>query len=430
MKKLAVAIPTYNRPAVIEEFIKDFLSRYQKYEIDVYIYDSSEGEETKDIVDRYLSENENLYYEWVDFSIHSNRKVYNIYRYFQKQNYKYLWICGDAGRYAQDTIEKIYDYLEYNYDIIILNQRDIESVGTREFTDANELFLNCAWHMTMYGVTIVNLKTLLKDTDWDYMIKRYMIPERINHSHVALYFEQLLKRKTFSAFHFVVPHDKFTLSPLKKGTGWHNEVFPVWITYWQSMIYALPQYYKKKEIVIKKHGVYSTIFGVQYMCRLRYENIYNGKEFLKYINEWKKVSDTDIMILFLIAIMPLKWVKRYAEKICIDLFKRKIIEFVKNYQKIYIYGCGKIANQYAGYLESENIEYEGFFVTKPEGNPLKFHNHDVISYKQEYIKEKDICILMGVNSGNYAQILEKYPELRNERCLFFTEGMLVKKIKD
>ena len=95
--KLAVCIPTYNRPEVIEEFIQTCARQYLQHQFDIFIYDSSEDIQTEEVVKEYKKQFSNLYYTKVAPEIHSNMKVYNIFREFgHSLKYDYLWVCSDS----------------------------------------------------------------------------------------------------------------------------------------------------------------------------------------------------------------------------------------------------------------------------------------------------------------------------------------------
>ena len=78
--KLAICIPTYNRPEVIQELVEKIAPRYWQYGFDLYIYDSSENEQTEMVVQTWINKYTKLHYVKVDSKIHSNLKVYNIFK--------------------------------------------------------------------------------------------------------------------------------------------------------------------------------------------------------------------------------------------------------------------------------------------------------------------------------------------------------------
>ena len=81
---------------------------------------------------------------------------------------------------------------------------------------------------------------MLTDVDWDELTRKYGIPECINHSHVAFYFEKLSRFEGWKAFHLSLSAEDLHSSVLKKSPGWRDETFYVWCHCWPAMISKLP----------------------------------------------------------------------------------------------------------------------------------------------------------------------------------------------
>ena len=272
--KLAMCIPTYNRPEVIQELVEKIAPRYWQYGFDLYIYDSSENTQTEQIVQTWIDRCEKLHYVKIDSKIHSNLKVYNIFKEFgEALEYDYLWVCTDAISWSDHVLDSIGKCMQQGYDIVIPNYRDMENLGDREYTDENALFLDCAWHMTLYGSTILKVSTMLQKVNWDELIEKYMVPECINHSHVAFYFEKIKKLDHWRAIHLSFSDKDMILSRLRRVSGWRKETFYVWCYCWPTMINKLPDTYKNKKEVIKKHGINSQILSYWNLKDLRKENV-------------------------------------------------------------------------------------------------------------------------------------------------------------
>jgi cellulose synthase/poly-beta-1,6-N-acetylglucosamine synthase-like glycosyltransferase len=60
---VALCYLTHNHPDVIQEVFENALDEYKSHGIDVFIYDDSDDDKTKDIVSAYMEKGyENLYY--------------------------------------------------------------------------------------------------------------------------------------------------------------------------------------------------------------------------------------------------------------------------------------------------------------------------------------------------------------------------------
>lgn len=421
MDKIAICIPTYSRPDILQELIEKSFTMYQKYEIDVYIFDSSKDTETERVVEKYKGIYSNLSYIRVDPSVHSNMKVYKIYQHFQRNAlYEYIWICSDSIRWSERVIKNVCQNLDKEYDLIVVNPRDVENVGTRVYSDKNEFFLDCAWHMTQYGVSIVKLETLFKNADWEYLTAKYIIPERINHSHVALYFEQLLMLDSFKVLHVSVKPNDFSSSSLKGKSDWHPHIFFVWCKCWSSMIEALPDCYHNKEEVMKKHGVNSGIMGMDNLVILRDENIYSLKVYKQYRLEIEKTTDVHPVLLFMIALMPRHFCTVLSKKVKYERkMKKELNRFCRGFKDIYIYGHGRKGVNFAEYLKEIGVIYKGFLVSVlSEDEKRIFREYSVQKYSESFLEDKSTAILLALNKENTAEVLINHPELVNSKQVF------------
>ena len=130
MNRLAICVPTYNRSEMIDEMLIRCAKLYQKKEIDVYFYDSSEDEKTKQIINHYGLIYKNLYYRKLPSTTHSNIKVLNIYEEFAKEKkYDYLSICPDYMQFSLAGINIMERECEKGFELCVLNFHDVEHIG-------------------------------------------------------------------------------------------------------------------------------------------------------------------------------------------------------------------------------------------------------------------------------------------------------------
>lgn len=420
----AICIPTYNRPDVIREFIETAAERYMQYGFDIYIYDSSEGCQTERIVAGWKKQYKNLYYVRVASTVHSNIKVYNIFQEFGRtEKYEYLWVCSDSIRWTQRVLDAVAEAAQQGYDLIIPNYRDVEKVGDKEYTDRNELFLYCAWHMTLYGAVILRVSTMLQDVDWELLVEKYAVPECINHSHVAFYFEKLSRMQRWKAIHLSFPKSALIASGLKKYSGWQEETLFVWCHCWPEMIMRLPEEYRNKDKVIKKSGVNSGILSYDNLKILREQNILTKESYCLYKYDWHKLTDVPVInIWFLCLISPQnvkyldKNLRRYHRKE--RVLKRKIEKFCRRFERIYIYGAGKKACRYTEYINAMGREFEGYLITNPLDNMKVLNEHRVIAYTPDLLKNNETGILLALNEANAREVVTGCLKSVDKKLLF------------
>lgn len=421
--KLAVCIPTYNRPEVIEEFIESAINWYVENNVDIFIYDSSEDEKTESVVKCWQPKYENLKYVRMDSTIHSNMKVYYIFEEFGTAGrYDYLWVCSDSIRWAPYVLDKVMASIEKGYDIIIPNYRDVEEIGEKEYCDANTLFLDCAWHMTLYGATILKVSTMLKGVDWEMLKEKYAVPECINHSHVAFYFEKLSTMQNWKAIHIPCSSNDLISSGLKKYPGWQKDTFYVWCHCWPSMIQKLPECYKHKKKVIKKSGVNSDILSYQNFILLRKDGILDIEAYRCYKKNWYGLTNVPRFVIWFLAVCPSDHViymsgnMPYYYLIKEWILKRKMKKYCNRYSRIYVYGAGIKAKRYTYYLNEMGIEFVGYLVSNLANNVEILNDHRVFLFNKELLNDDHIGILMALNKENAREVLKNVlPDVKRRR---------------
>ncbi len=403
--KLKICIPTYKRPKAIEELLQRFLDTYLLLGFDIHIYDSSDDEETYSVVKPFMG-CEKLYYHRVDPTVHSNVKVLNIYKEFADGDYDYIWVQSDSIRWTIESLNRISDAINSNqYDIITPNYRDEEKIGDKIYEDKEEFFRDCAWHLTLYGAAILN-KKLLYNVEWEAIHQKYTCSERINFSHVALYFEQIAKAKSFKGFHIGLPQFSLTSTMYKKESGWRKDTFFIHCVCWPSVINALPNIYRDKEEVIKKQGFLSGDLTNEGLKRLRSEKVLSLSEFVKYRKEWKNVSDISALRFLFFSIIPAGLAKALMiDQINERKIKRQIRNFSKKYENIFIYGCGQKGDSFANYMDEMRIAYKGFIISKGRKDKEYLHNKPVLEFDENLLYKKTNGIILALNELNTKQVL-------------------------
>ena len=155
LQRLVFCVPTYNRSAMVEEFLEQFAPIFYQLKIDICFYDSSEDNTTELLVKRWRNGYQNIAYIRIPSDWHANHKVMYIYKqYAQNHTSDYVWISGDSMRYSEKVLRHITALLDSGYDMMVINGIDEVGIASREYTDGNELFQDCAWHMTLFGAVI------------------------------------------------------------------------------------------------------------------------------------------------------------------------------------------------------------------------------------------------------------------------------------
>lgn len=427
MKK-QICIPTYNRPEAVDELLLRYRAIYKELGFNIHIYDSSDNNKTSIVVNKYAAY-DGVFYHQMDSDIHSNMKVYAIYKEFAGEDAGYIWVQSDSIRWNEASLKRISGMIDLNeYDFIIPNYRDVEEIGDRIYEDANDFFRDCAWHMTLYGATI--LKTnILNHIEWDELKAKYGVPDRINFSHVGLYFEQISRMEHFKAFHIGLPKYSLTSTIYKKESGWRRDAFFIHCECWPSVINALPPVYRDKKEVIKKQGEYSGDLTIEGLKRLRTEKILNINMYLKYHKIWKEVADIHLSILLLYSILsPAISKMLLADSRNERKLKKKIEKFCRGYKHIYIYGCGQKGDRFADFFEEMHISYEGFLISRGKNEKKSLRGKPVMEIEDDLLMDKGNGIVIALNELNCKQVLDEISGI-DVRAGIFTDYFNIRKMR-
>lgn len=410
MKQLAIFVPTYNQPEMIREMLIRCLGMYDEAGIDVYIYDSSSDNKTESIVSEYQIDYQNIYYSHLPADTHSNLKVLGAYQeIIGMKKYAYLWLCPDYIQLTKQGMECVLEHCLEGFDICVLNYRDVEHIGEKRYTDINMFFLDCAWHMTSYMATVIRLASFA-DVEWEKLYERYTIPERITHSHVALYFEQLAKMPKVRAVHIPFTSVHIRISPYRRDSLWKKDVFLIWCDYWPNMIHELPKRYQYKDEVIKKLGVNTGILAWNHFIELRNENIYGIDTFYKYRKEWKKLTNVPCVLLWGLAVMPTKMsVLLRRPNLKRRLLDRKLRRFCIGHKNLFIYGCGFMAEKTSFLLKTLQMRPCGYVVSDRSSEKQKFHGLPVIEFGELPHPDlnTEVGIIIALNKMNTVQVMKE-----------------------
>lgn len=419
MNQLAICVPTYHQPKRIQEMMVRCIKIYELLNVDVYFYDSSSDTKTELIILKNQKKYSNIYYRHFPEYTHSNIKVLEAYKeIISMKKYQYFWLCPDYIQLTAKGIECVLNYCAKGFDICVLNYRDVEKIGEKYYTDINKFFLDCAWHMSSYMATIIRLD-LFSSIDWNIFYKQYTTPERINHSHVALYFEQLAKLKKVKAVHVPISSVHMSVSSYREDSLWRRDAFSIWCDYWPAMIKALPEQYLNKDKVIKKLGVNTGIFSWSSFVELKKEKIYTYAVYKKYKRQWKRITNVPRIGLWGLAILPLQTIERLK----FPSFKRWLMcfrlgVFVRRHKHIYIYGCGFMAKKTSVLLDKLHVNYLGYIVSDCSSEKRSFHYHPVIEYGELPRTDTAVGIIMALSKENTFQVIKEKKGLKNNELFY------------
>lgn len=412
-KKLCVCIPTYNRPEAIRRVLKEELAIFERNGIDLFICDSSNNTEIKVLVDAYLKKGcANLFYQNYDTDISSNEKVFQIFQWGEKSAYSYLWLIHDHTIYRESAIQFLLQKLDENFDFYLLNMQ-ADGYGSEIFKNLNEFLLKGAWRLNSFGASVVNIKTFLQNVDWERMRRKYGDKKTLNYSHIGFYFEHAAEIKSFQACQLFFERKDFLDFYRTQEISWRTDTLRICLECWGEVISRLPDVYTDKLQVMRTQDKW---FLSKYSLLIyKKDKRYGLASFLHYRKWIRKIYPEDYLCDFLISILPIRVsLYLYTGKLSSQISRMK-----KNGGMVYIFGAGRHAAECAVFLDACGIGYDGFVVTKLEGNPRKLKNHMVYQASEE-IKGKKSLVIVAVLSSGVSGVLTTLSSLKDHDTVIET----------
>lgn len=300
--KMAVCIPTYERPEVVEDVLQHCAGVYRRYGLDVYYYDSSRDNRTKEVIESFQCAGyDNLHYIWVDPEMNKVDLVFAMDG-IQKE-YEYMWYLRDRCWCEEKTLQLIYKAMEEEHDLIFLDVgHPDEAEELLICNDADTFYHRCGDYATSMDAALYNVKTMLKD---DFSLEGFKAKYDGEYSksfqHFLTIFEQLSRKQKpdiclLSGKNMGIVHSR------KGGSTWSDKRLEIWAKHWVQANEALPDCYTDRGDIIKRTASFPWILGdVNHLVKLHDEEILTPEYFEEIKEYWKKVSDIPVQVLRKIA---------------------------------------------------------------------------------------------------------------------------------
>lgn len=401
--KLCICVPTCNRSECVARVLDAELEMMRDKHIDIRIYDSSTDDTTRSLVlDYQFKGYNNLFYEHVDYTVHPNRKAYQIFRGAESTGYDYIWLIHDHTICMDDdALNYIIHALEKGYDFYLLNMQSAAYRMT-EIQELNEFLLAGAWPLNSFGASIVKVASFLKGTDWEAVSDKYLQPKTLNYSHIGFYFERAAQIENIKICKLELLRECFLDFLRNQKTSWDKETIRICTECWASNILMLPQAYSVKCQALRTQDKW---FLTKYkMLIYKKGGQFGIKSLLKY-GKWLRMICpetywTDVMI----AVVPF----RLSKYICCRRLVKKTNEARLRGWKVLIYGAGRHAVECAELLHSIGVDFNGFVVTKKAGNP-DFLLEYPVQEAQPLLKSEKALIIIAILTSGVGEV-EKYIE--------------------
>lgn len=412
-KKLCVCIPTYNRPDAIQRVLREELELFEQYGIDLFICDSSDNGEIKALVKTYLKGGcSSLFYQKFDSSLSSNEKVFQIFQWGGTCDYSYLWLIHDHTICREESVQFLLQKLDEGFDFYLLNMQ-ADGYRSEGFKDVNTFLMEGAWRLNSFGASVVNTKTFLQDVNWEKIWRKYGDGKTLNYSHIGFYFERAAEIENFKSCQVFFDRKDFLDFFRTQEISWRQDTLRICLECWGEVISRLPDIYTNKIQVMRTQDKW---FLSKYSLLIyKKDKRYGLITFLRYRKWIRKIYPEDYIRDFFISILPIH--------ISLGLYTGKLSSQINRMKKkggmVYIFGAGRHAAECAVFLDACGIAYDGFVVTKLEGNPKKLKNH-VVYQASKALKGRRSLVVVAVLSSGVSGVLATLASLKDHNTVIET----------
>ena len=291
-KKLAIAIPTYNRAEIIEENLQSMLPELRRYAIPVYISDDSTDIKTAAVIARLQLQYEHIYYRHNQPSLGHDR---NFFATLAMPDCDYVWYLGDSLYLQQGVISEIIAVLDDTIDFCFVNYQ-VDDDTCRHIASVHDFLVERTWFLTLTGATIYGRKP------------RALMPcaERISHWRNFVQLGLILEYcSTNVASMYWYGKPALHLNKNKKTSYWANNALTVFVGDWTRLVRSFSEYFSESELqaVIKSHAIHTKLFYFKHLIFLRRHAGLSLVLLHKYKSEFPVASPIRPIWAYLIALV-------------------------------------------------------------------------------------------------------------------------------
>lgn len=356
-KNIACCYLTHNHPDVVEFVLNTVQKYYDENGIDIYMYDSSTNNKTKDIVYHMINDGaKNLFYIRIDDKIGGDGKILQVLKeYGIKKHYDYIWPNKDRSYVTEKTVKKIQSISQKHYEgILIENWNPIQTdrIEHKSSYDKIEFFEKFGWLVNSWESVLFSTEMLSYVDDWKKFEQRYHLGSKNGFNQSMIFFGglDLVKDAKVGIVNY---KDVEVYNSDLASSSWIDNTFNTWGKNWPEAIKRLPSCYDKyKNKVIKDQGMHPMVFGsIDNLISLKEKGILTYKVWEDIKERWNILSD--IPQEHVMAILE----ERY-DWLILDVYKR-----LNNALKMKQYDTAYYIFMTTSYLKAI-LSYKDFWILK------------------------------------------------------------------
>lgn len=295
MSRLAICVPTFNHPRVVEHIICYSAAFLKNNGVDIYYYDSSTGDETKQIIDGIRNKGfDNVYHIDVSPELNFGQKVDLIFSgYGLTKEYDYIWPVKDRIIHVEYTLQLVLDRCNKTPEadvLVVLASGDLFSGYYVDIDAPSELYKLFGKQTTSIGTVVYNMRSMLGDYEYGTSLSA---PRYKNDFWHFDHLYRKLARMSDPVISIISKEGAVAAESNAAGeSGWRRNLWKIWIEEWIQLNYELPDIYAPHKLqVIKDTTSINEIFGSEETLEKLYEDgLLTTDIYYEYEDMWDYVT--------------------------------------------------------------------------------------------------------------------------------------------
>ena len=278
-----MAIPAYNRPAVLRSNLEQMLPELRETGVQVFISDDSTNSQTCEMVAQFAEQWPHTHYVRNQPSLGHDR---NCLRTLSLPDTDYVWYLSDATRIYPGGIRRILTAIDSETpDFLAVNAKHRTSIDlpSGKYDDPNAVIEFLGWHLTLTGATIYH--------------RRHLEDMQVRYEHfVGTNFIQLgvlLQSLPTAKGGFLWFNEQLIEAHRDKGDSyWKKTALKVFMKDWADFIMNLPDAYPlaTKRRAVRLHSRKTGVLEWRELKRLHAQGLLTYDDFKRYRGYWRLVT--------------------------------------------------------------------------------------------------------------------------------------------
>lgn len=291
MASIAIAIPTYNRPELLERNLRAMLPEIVAVGATVYVSDDSDNDETATRIAALRETYPFIHYRRNRPALRHDANLVSTLRWPMED---YVWLLGDARRIVPGVLTKLAAFASDQQDMIFVNVHAPPSHDQPVLSGAAlEPFIRShVWHQTLTGATVYARSVINWIDAHDLVIYRNF-PQL---SVILGFLEQ--NNGTVGWI------DDVALTSDSKDSYWEARALDVFVDDWVKVITAHATLFPPaiRPAILKDHSTRHNVFGAERLLRLKKSGAF-GRHWLRHPHFFDVMNLSPLQVTAL-AVLP------------------------------------------------------------------------------------------------------------------------------